>query len=617
MRIRNFSQFIPYGIVGRDVVIFPHPDTTNPQLTLRAIATGMILGALLTPCNIYSGLKIGWTFNMSITAALLSFAFWKVFETTAHTRNWGLLENNINQTTASSAASIISSGLVAPIPALAMLTGEQLPWSLLSVWVFSVSLIGIVVAIGLRQQMLLRDQLPFPAGVATAETVKEIYGKGGEALARVKVLLTAGGIAGLLKFINEAIVTIPKMTVDWAIPLKGILKSTGISKASLSNLGFVLDPSLLMIGFGAIIGIRAGLSLLIGAILAWGILGPWVVIQGWIPTEHLPETGYWFGPMVEWLLWPGVTMMVLSSLTSFVCSWRRLFVQTRGDRMSMDNRSIQQNTYEVPRRWFMLGLGVSLVFAVFTQVTFFHISWILAVFAVLLTFVLAIVAGRVSGETGITPIGAMGKVTQLTFGLLNPGNVTSNLMAGNVTGGAAGQCADLLHDLKTGLLIGASPRFQALAQVFGVLTGSLVGSAVYLVLIPDPQTMLLTIEWPAPAVATWKAVAEVFQQGIESIPPGSLMAMLIAGFVGVGMVLLTESLSPHISTWFPSASTMGLAFVIPAWNSLSLFLGALLGAFLMKYTQTWSERFLMALAAGLVAGESLAGVSSVLLTLLF
>ncbi len=554
---------------------------------------------------------------MSITAALLSFAFWKTFETTTGTKPWGLLENNINQTTASSAASIISSGLVAPIPALAMLTGEQLPWSVLSVWVFSVSLIGIVVAVGFRQQMLLRDRLPFPAGIATAETVKEMYGKGGEALARVKVLLTAAGIAGTLKFINEVIVTIPKMTLGWAIPVKGALKHTGFSTVSLSNLGFVLDPSLLMIGFGAIIGIRAGISLFIGSILAWGIIGPWVLSQGWIPTGTLHSTGYWFGPMVEWLLWPGVTMMVTASLTSFVCSWRTIENKTLGSGAMMTSRDVQDDIENIPRRWFIIGLGVSLVFAVLTQVTFFHISWILALFAVLLTFVLAIVAGRVSGETGITPIGAMGKVTQLTFGFLNPGNVTSNLMAANVTGGAAGQCADLLHDLKTGLLIGASPRFQALAQVFGVLTGSLVGSAVYLILIPDPQTMLLTIEWPAPAVATWKAVAEVFQDGLNAIPQGSVTAMMISGCAGIGMVLLAEGVSPSVSRWIPSASTIGLAFVIPAWNSLSLFLGSLLGVVLMKWAKTWTDRFLMALAAGLVAGESLTGVASVFVTLFF
>ena len=596
---------------------FPSPNTTHPQLTLRAIATGMVLGALLTPCNIYSGLKIGWTFNMSITAALLSYAFWKIFETTAQTQRWGLLENNINQTTASSAASIISSGLVAPIPALAMLTGEQLPWSLLSVWVFSVSLIGIVVAVGLRQQMLIRDRLPFPAGVATAETVREIYGKGGEALARVKVLLTAGGIAGVIKIFNEAILPIPKMATGLAIPLKGALSKTGLSTVSLSNLGFVLDPSLLMVGFGAIIGLRAGLSLLIGAILAWGIIGPWVLTQGWIPAENLTPDGYWFGPLVEWLLWPGVTLMVMASLTSFVCSWGTMMAGNMVSRKTPASLLTPNDPFVIPRQWFVIGLCIALVFAVGTQITLFNISMGIAVLAVLLSFVLAIVAGRVSGETGITPIGAMGKVTQLTFGFLIPGHVTTNLMAANVTGGAAGQCADLLHDLMTGLLLGASPRFQALAQIFGVLTGSLVGSAVYLVLIPDPQSMLLTIEWPAPAVATWKAVAEVFQLGTEAIPPGSLMAMSIAGILGVGMVVFDQSVPPFISRWIPSASTMGLAFVIPAWNSVSLFLGALLGAILMRCAKTWAERFVMALAAGLVAGESLAGVASVLVKILF
>jgi uncharacterized oligopeptide transporter (OPT) family protein len=118
-------------------------------------------------------------------------------------------------------------------------------------------------------------------------------------------------------------------------------------------------------------------------------------------------------------------------------------------------------------------------------------------------------------------------------------------------------------------------------------------------------------------VATWKAVAEIFQDGIEAIPRGSLLAMSIAGLVGVGMVVLAQAVSPHISRWIPSASTMGLAFVIPAWNSLSLFLGALLGALLMRFAKTWGERFLMALAAGLVAGESLAGVASVLVKILF
>ncbi len=199
----------------------------------------------------------------------------------------------------------------------------------------------------------------------------------------------------------------------------------------------------------------------------------------------------------------------------------------------------------------------------------------MALLAVALTFVLAIVAARVSGETGIPPIGALGKVTQLTFGLIHPTSVGVNLMTANVTGGAAGQCSDLLHDLKTGKLLGASVRAQAWAQLLGVLVGSLAGSAAYLVLVPDPAGMLLTEEWPAPAVATWKAVAELFRDGIEAAPPGALVASIVGGIVGIALAVIYPLLPPTKKPWCPSPVSMGLAFVIPAWNSISLFIGAL------------------------------------------
>ncbi len=604
------------GEPGSPVDSLPDPNLVSPQLTVRAIGTGMLLGALLTPCNIYSGLKIGWSFNMSVAAALLSYALWKTLEQATGAQPWGLLENNINQTAASASASIISSGLVAPIPALAILTGQQLPWGLLAVWVLSVSLIGVVVGVGLRQQMILREALPFPAGVATAETVREIYGKGAEALARVHVLLTAGVVAGVVKLVSELLVQIPRLGPPLSVPSKGALKAAGVPSVSLHNLGFVLDPSLLMLGFGAIIGIHAGASLLLGAVVAWGVIGPWGLTAGWVEPGPAGPDRFWFGSMVKWLLWPGVTMMVTASLASVAFSLPSMVLGKSNPRGTADQTAAPFSD-EVPRRWFLLGLLGALVFAVITQASFFNISILVAIFAVLLTFVLAIVAARVSGETGITPIGALGKVTQLTFGVLVPGQTAANLMTANVTGGAAGQCADLLHDLKAGLILGASPRLQAIAQVFGVLTGSLVGSAVYLVLIPDPKGMLLTKEWPAPAVATWKAVAEVLQQGFGALPPNTVTAMVIAALVGLGLVILEKTLPTRAVKWVPSAPAMGLAFVVPAWNSLSLFLGAFAGFVLFRVARTWTDRFLLAGASGLVAGEGLAGVAAILGKLLF
>lgn len=257
-------------------------------------------------------------------------------------------------------------------------------------------------------------------------------------------------------------------------------------------------------------------------------------------------------------------------------------------------------------------LGVLLLasglFAVVMQVVLFGIAAWMAVLGVLLTFVLALVAARVTGETDITPIGAMGKVTQLFFGVVAPGGVTSNLMAANVTGGAASQCADLLQDLKSGRMVGAAPRAQALAQVFGVTAGALAGSAAYLVLVPDPKSMLFTEEWAAPAVATWKAVAEVLAHGVSAMPPGSLAALAVGALVGATLTVLERRLPPRWGRWVPSPASMGLAMVIPAFYALSMFAGAVLGSILQRLASSWSRRFLLVLAAGVIAGESIVGV---------
>ena len=255
-----------------------------------------------------------------------------------------------------------------------------------------------------------------------------------------------------------------------------------------------------------------------------------------------------------------------------------------------------------------VAIVIVLAASVVAQWFFFGINPLVAGFGVLLTFILAVVAARVSGETGITPVGAMGKVTQLTFGVVSPGDATANLMAANVTGGAASQCADLLHDMKTGLLIGASPRQQAIAQAFGVLSGAFLGSAGYLLMIPDPKGMLLTPEWPAPAVAAWKAVAEVFMKGIEAMPEGAFSAIFVAGAAGILLAVLEKVLPKKAAVWVPSPASIGLAFVIPAYNSLSMFFGGVAALVAMKVAKRWATRFLIVLAAGLIAGESLAGV---------
>jgi uncharacterized oligopeptide transporter (OPT) family protein len=222
-----------------------------------------------------------------------------------------------------------------------------------------------------------------------------------------------------------------------------------------------------------------------------------------------------------------------------------------------------------------------------------------------LALVLAAVAARVVGETGIPPIGAIGKVSQLGVGLAAPGQAVTNLMAANVAGGAAGQCADLMNDYKVGHAIGASPARQSVAQVCGIATGAVVGVLVYLTLIPDPQAMLLTAEWPAPAVATWKAVALALADGLGSVPAGARAAMLAGALAGVALGF-TEARWRYA----PSAVAFGLAFVIPASICFTMALGALAAWLFERRAPALAARFTVAAAAGLVAGESLVGVAA-------
>ncbi len=570
-------------------------DRTTRQLTVRAVATGMVLGGLLSLCNLYTGLKIGWSNNMSVTAALLGFAFWRAMTLARGSAPFTMLENNLNQTGASAGAAISSAGLVAPIPALALLEGTELSWPLLALWTFSVCLVGIVVAISLRRQMILVDKLPFPSGIASAETLKEMYASGREAIVRVWMLAAAGAVAAAVKFAEHF-----KVVTQWALP--GSF-STGVGTVSTKNLTIMIEPNLLMVGIGGLIGVRAGLSLLLGSAIGYVVLSPMALGEGWAVAGK-PDDG-WFGPLNKWLLWPGVAMMVTSALTSFAFSWRSL---VRALRRSSGADGQTEDTGEVRRSWLLRGALVAVVLSVLLQVILFDIFWPVALLGVLVSFVLAVVAGRVAGETNVTPIGAMGKVTQLMFGALAPGQVAPNLMAANVTGGAASQCADLLHDLKTGHLLGATARYQALAQVMGALAGACIGSAAYLLLIPDPQTMLLTDEWPAPAVATWKAVAEVFKEGFHAMPGGAAWAMLVAGVAGVVLAVAEKLLPSTARRWVPSPAALGLALVLPAYNAISICFGALLAAGVGRLTPSWAARFVVVIAAGLIAGESLAGV---------
>ncbi|MDF2644031.1 MAG: oligopeptide transporter, superfamily [Pseudomonas sp.] len=257
-----------------------------------------------------------------------------------------------------------------------------------------------------------------------------------------------------------------------------------------------------------------------------------------------------------------------------------------------------------------LGLLLSVALVVGLQAALFGIDLWMALLSIPLAICLAVVAARVAGATGIAPIGAIGKLSQLSFGLIAPGQVGINLMSANTAGGAAGQSTDLMNDFKVGLAIGATPHKQLVAQCIGIFIGSIVGVLVYLLLIPDPHTMLLTKEWPAPAVATWKAVAQTLTHGLQSLSPEIRWAIVIGSCIGALLGALDSLLPQRLARWLPSTAALGLAFVLPASTSMMMGAGAVLTWLVSCRWKVMTDRFAITAAAGLIAGESITGVGA-------
>jgi uncharacterized oligopeptide transporter (OPT) family protein len=206
----------------------------------------------------------------------------------------------------------------------------------------------------------------------------------------------------------------------------------------------------------------------------------------------------------------------------------------------------------------------------------------------------------------------MGKITQLLYGWMAPSNITTNLMTASITAGAASHSADLLTDLKCGYLLGGNARKQTISQLFGVLAGTLFCVPVYMLILSDPAK-LGSKDLPAPAAKVWAGVAEMLAKGFEALPKNALWGMLVGGLVGIAITLAEEFTPKRYHKWIPSATGLGIAGVIPAGNSFSMFLGALVAWLFSRASPRLDETYTIPVSSGLIAGESLMGVTIILI----
>jgi uncharacterized oligopeptide transporter (OPT) family protein len=608
----------------------------TPQLTIRAVLMGTVLGFLLAFTNLYSGLKTGWHLGVAITACILSFAIWRLFLSLRLVRSpMSILENNCMQSTASAAGYSTGSTMVSAIPAMLMLSvsaanpgGQHLPWPVLAAWTFLVAMLGCFLAIPMKRTMINRERLRFPSGTAAAVTLQSLYADGAAALRKAKALLwssLAGAVItpliqlnAIVKIENGETVRGPLIASDTKIfnwlPARGINPATGQNYLS-SDWGLQIDKDPLLFGAGMIIGIRVTFWMLVGAlILAYGA-GPWGLTEGWTNAQGTMVYAV-SKPKIAWKelgLWFGAPFLVASALTSLAFQWRSFVNAFRGFGGGAGRRS----DVEVPNSWFFIGAGLAAVGLILLAASQFDVPIQLGALAVLMTFVLCIVASRVTGETDTTPTGAMGKITQMTYGVLLKQNPQANLMTAGITSGSASACADLLNDLKSGYLLGAGPRRQFFAQFLGVFTGTAATVIGFHLLVPDASKLPSAgVEDPAfiaPAAAQWKAVADLFTLGIANFHPAFRAAIFLG--LALGFVFAAvERLAPKPWRRFlPSAAGIGLGFIVPAYQSVSFFLGGLAVWIWERRGARSAQEYAIAVASGLIAGASLIGVIVALL----
>lgn len=613
------------------------------QLTFRAVAMGMVLGFLLAFTNVYVGLKAGWGLGVALTACILSFSVWTSFLRVGLVKTpMSILENNCMQSTASAAGYATSTLLVNAFPAMLMLSvtdanprGTQLPWYLVAAWVLLVAALGVFMAIPMKRNMINRERLRFPSGTAAAVLLQSLYSQGTEALAKARALLVSavvGAVVPALTSLNvihtlgpggaparTPILPSESSLFDWlpavrARHLDPKTHSLAVDAFPLSAWHVTLDHSVVLVAAGAIVGLRATLSMLGGGLLVVLLIGP--AAMGWTWTNAAGTlVAAATRPGAAWKeigLWYGAPLMAAHGLVTFALQYQTIARAMRAlGRGGATGRDAAGEGIEAPVAWFLVGTAIAGTAVVILAKAAFDIPLHYGALAVLLTFFLALVACRATGETDITPVSAMGKLMQLTYGVLMPQSYTANLMTASITGSASSEAADLLNDLKSGYLLGAHPRRQFMAQFFGIFTGTIASVLGYYLLVPDATVLTggpgRAPQFAAPAAQQWKAVAEIFKLGIHNLHPMAQQAIAIGALAGA-VLAIADRAFPKQRAWMPSAAGLGLGLMLPFSTSLSFVLGAAAAWAYRRARPQAADRYVIPVASGLIAGESIVGV---------
>ncbi|KAI1930847.1 OPT family transporter [Ophidiomyces ophidiicola] len=660
------------------------PKTSAQSFTPRSLLVGLAIGAVITFSNTYFGLQTGWISTMPMPSSLIGFAAFKIMAPYL-SFPFSPIENVLIQTVAGAVGSMpLGCGFVGVIPALEFLlrggpdgekgapdgSGEGGPLKLgfwkLVIWSLGVCLFGVVFAVPLRKEVIVREKLKFPSGTATALMIKVLHGGGQDAekvrgdedsserenqetqrllsreenqvappstlpvshehdhrrdwKGKMRLLVLAFGVSALYTL------------VSYFIPLLRNLPIFGLTLAS--KWLWTLNPSPAYVGQGIIMGSATSLHMLVGAIIGWGILSPLAKNKGWAPGP----VDSWENGSKGWIVWISLAIMLADSIINLGWLiarpavhygptildalrrragqknfWKSLFTNplksqqgyvllnpgdhTQGDLSKNSERDDAPPSELISMRTVAILLPLTLLLNVICMHIAFGniITPFLSTLATLLALVLSVMGVRALGETDLNPVSGISKVTQLIFALATPASshsrrsaIITNLLAGAVSESGALQAGDMMQDLKTGHILGASPKAQFYGQLIGSIFGAVISVAVYRLYVNVYQ--IPGDMFQIPTAYVWIFTARLVTG--EGLPT---MAWQVAGIAGVIFTITTVirvfsaaglrhgGSVPAWRAWIPG----GIAVAVGMYNVPSFTLARAIGGLIELW---WSWR---------------------------
>lgn len=580
----NSGEFKPY--VPADKVL--------PELTGTAFFIGILMSIVFGAANAYIGLRVGMTISASIPAAVISMGIIRGI-----LKRESILENNMVQTIGSAGESL-AAGAIFTLPAL-FIWSEELGMAeprLINIIVMALvgGTLGVFLMLPLRKALIVNEHgtLPYPEGTACAEVL--IAGETGGS--KANTVFAGLGIGSLFKFITDGIKLFPS-EIEYAF--KGY-KGAAIGMDTL--------PALLGVGF--IVGPRISGNMLAGATLGWLVIIPLITHLGqFITTAIYPATdplatlGYW-DIWSYYIRYVGAGAVAFGGILSLVKSLPLIFSTFKdalgGLRESSGTKTNLRTDEDMSIKVAIIGVILIVLFIAFTDII--PVGVIGAVLIAIFGFFFSTVSARLVGLVGSSnnPVSGMTiatlLITSIIFkatGFIGEAGMIGALSVGTVICIITAMAGDMSQDLKTGFLVGASPKRQQYGELIGVVASGLVIGLVLALL--NKAWGFGSSELPAPQATLMKLV-------IEGVMSGNLPWVLV--FMGAGIGIMVELLGIQI---LPFA----VGLYLPIHLSTPIIIGGILRGLLERRNMNEIELKEkidggVLYSSGLIAGEGLIGI---------